>query len=86
MGEIVNLNIRGLKTENLRSEKVILVQKILSEHKTKILSLQETRINSVNEIPKQFTNFDHVYNIEICEAPNSDPGSDIIVFVKKQKK
>jgi len=86
MGEIVHLNIRGLKTESLRQNKILLIKKILDNHYTKILSLQETRLKTFSDIPKSLRDLSHIYNISFCEANDSDPGSGILVFVKKKQK
>jgi len=83
MGDIIQCNIRGVKTENLRDQKVQLVSHILSNNKTRVLSLQETRITNDNQIPKDWLNFKHLYHIVSSNATEIDPGSGIIVFVKK---
>ena len=83
MGDIVHLNIRGLKTESIRKNKILTIHNILGDHNTKILSLQETRLADFGELPTCLKNLKHIYNISICEAPSTDPGSGIVVFVKK---
>ena len=83
MGDIIQCNIRGVKTENLRDQKVQLVSHILSNNKTRVLSLQETRITNDNQIPKDWLNFKHLYHIVSSNATEIDPGSGIIIFVKK---
>ena len=83
MGDIIQCNIRGLKTEHLRGEKVDLIVKVLAEQNTKILNLQETRLNSLSHIPKELLYYNNIYKIAFCVASYQDQGSGILVFVKK---
>ena len=85
MGDIIQCNIRGLKTENLRGEKVDLILKILSDHNTKILNLQETRLTFSKHIQKELVHLRHIYNIAFCGASDQDQGSGILIFVKKSE-
>ena len=63
MGDIIQCNIRGLKTEHLRGEKVDLIVKVLAEQNTKILNLQETRLNSLSHIPKELLYYNYIIYI-----------------------
>ena len=83
MGDIIQSNIRGLKTENLRHGKIKTVIDLLSKHETRILNLQETRLKELNQIPMQFIQYNHIYNIVFCGATDQDQGSGILTFVKK---
>ena len=77
--------MRGIKNISRRGDKVSLAYKILEGHNTKILSLQETRIQSQSEIPKHFKNLEHIYKICLWQASPQDPGSGILVFVKNTR-
>ena len=83
MGDIINYNIRGLKTVEIRKNKVDFVCKILAEHNVKILNLQETRLSEEKQIPKDFLHLKHIFEIIFCGACEQDQGSGILIFVKK---
>lgn len=83
MGDIINYNVRGLKTVEIRQNKVDFLCKTLGEHNLKILSLQETRLSDKNQIPKDFLHLNHIFEIIFCGAPEQDPGSGILLFIKK---
>ena len=67
MGDIVHLNIRGLKTESIRKNKILTIHNILGDHNTKILSLQETRLTDFGELPTCLKNLKHIYWFEITD-------------------
>ena len=83
MGDIIQFNVRGLKTVGLREKKVDFISKILDEQNTICLSLQETRLTDYDQIPRKLTHYNHLYHIFFCGATNDDPGSGILIFVKK---
>ena len=83
MGDIINYNIRGLKTVDTRRGKVEVVTKLLSEHELKILNIQETRLTDETQIPQEFIHLNHIFEIIFCGANNLDQGSGILVFIKK---
>ena len=83
MGELIQMNIRGIKTESQRKEKVSLTLNFLDKHNLKFLNIQETRLQNKNEIPKDFTHLEHLYNIVFCGTDETDPGAGILFFVKK---
>ena len=57
MGDLNQCNVKGLKTVALRENKIELICKILTNAKTNILNLQETRLQNRNEIPKKMAKF-----------------------------
>ena len=83
MGDIINYNIRGLKTTQIRQNKVDLVCKLLAEHNLKILNLQETRLSEETQIPSEFIHLGHLYEMVFCGTCEQDQGSGILIFVKK---
>ena len=83
MGDIIQCNIKGLKTVALRENKTELICKILTNTKTYILNLQETRLQNRNEIPKKWLNFQHLFHILLCNATAEDPGSGLLIFIRK---
>ena len=83
MGEIIQFNVRGLKTADIRENKVNLISKILDEHDTKVLNLQETRLKELEQIPLKLLHYKHIYHILFCGASDEDQGSGILIFVKK---
>ena len=60
-----------------------LILKNLYEHNLKFLNIQETRLQNKNEIPKDFTHLEHLYNIVFCGTDETDPGAGILFFVEK---
>ena len=83
MGDIIQFNVRGLKTVDLRVKKVDFISKILDEQHTLFLSLQETRLTDYEQIPSKLIHYKHLYHIFFCGATNQDQGSGILIFVKK---
>ena len=83
MGDIIQYNIRGLKSVESRGKKVGRILKILAEHETKFVSLQETRLTDITQIPKEFVHLKHIYHIVFCGATELDLGGGILIFVKK---
>ena len=83
MGDIIQYNIRGLKTIESRQNKVNLILKLLAEPDAKFLSIQETHLNEKKQIPKEFIHLEHIFHIFFCGATENDPGSGILIFVKK---
>ena len=83
MGDLIQCNIKGLKTVALRENKIELICKILTNTKTNILNLQETRLKNKKEIPKKWLNFQHLFHILLCNATEEDPGSGILIFIRK---
>ena len=45
--------------------------------------MQETRLNEYKQIPSTLLDYKHLYHINFCGATNEDPGSGILIFVKK---
>ena len=83
MGDIIQYNVRGLKSIDTRQNKVNNIVNLLSSSDTKFVSLQETRLSERTQIPRQFLHWEHIYHIFLCGATESDPGSGILIFVKK---
>ena len=83
MGDIIQYNVRGLKSAESRQNKVNNITQLLAGTDTKFISLQETRLNDRTQIPKQFLHLEHIYHIFLCGATVNDPGSGILIFVKK---
>ena len=83
MGDIIQFNVRGLKTVELRKKKVDFISKILDEQNTIFLSLQETRLTEYDQIPTKIIHYEHLYHIIFCGATNDDPGSGILIFIKR---
>ena len=86
MGEFIQMNIRGIKTQSQRKEKVSLTLKILDEHNLKFLNIQETRLQNKNEIPKDFTHLEHLYNIVFVEQTKPTQVLAFYFLLRKQKK
>ena len=86
MADIFHCNVRGIKTLDLRKGKVSVIQKILDEKGTVFTNLQETHLAYESEIPKVWTHLKDIYYIVFCRAISTDPGSGIIVFVRKTEK
>ena len=61
MGDIIQYNVRGLKSIDLRQNKVNIILKLLTEPDKKCISLQETRLNDIKQIPIEFIHLKHVY-------------------------
>ena len=83
MGDILHCNVRGLKTPDIRKNKVAIIQKLLNENKPIFINLQETHLYDDPEIPNEWTHLKSLYNIVFCGANSTDPGSGIIVFIRK---
>ena len=60
--------------------------KFLDKHSLKIWNIQETRLQNKNEIPKDFTHLEHLYNIIFCGTDETDPGAGILFCVEKTEK
>ena len=63
-------------------EKVSLKLNFLDNH-NKYLKIQETRLQNKNEIPKDFTHLEHIYNIVFCGTDETNPGSGILFLDEK---
>ena len=86
MPEILHLNIKGVKDKtNINyKEKVETVQKMLyNVQNTMMLNLQETHLSCQEQIPKVWTQFNHVYHICSTFATNDDRFAGIIMFINK---
>ena len=51
MGDIIQYNVRGIKSTQLRQNKINLILKLLAEPDIKFISLQETHLNDKKQIP-----------------------------------
>ena len=83
MGDIIQCNIKGIKTKSVREKKINLILELLSHHETKFLNLQETHLNNQDQIPRELIDLKHIYHIISSEATMQDPWSGIIIFIKK---
>ena len=86
MGDILHCNVRGLRTPDLRRNKVDIIKKILDEKTSIFINLQETHLQDELEIPIEWTHLKSLYDIVFCGANANDPGSGIIVFIRKTEK
>ena len=52
MGDIIQYNVRGLKSIQLRQNKISLILNFLADPSIKFVSIQETHLDDRKQIPK----------------------------------
>ena len=85
-GELVHWNLRGIKSKanSNYSKKVSIITNLLNKPQSSmVINLQETHLNSCNELPKEWVNFSHVYRIISTFATDTDRFGGITCFINK---
>ena len=86
MEGVVSWNIRGLKNTRNKNytKKVNKIKTELEEvGQLKILCLQETHLQSENEIPQAWQEYKHLYHILSTNANEDDKYAGILLFINK---
>ena len=86
MTSITHWNLKGVKDKRNPNyqKKVDIVSHLLSNpSKNLIVSLQETHLESKNQIPSEWTNFSHLFSLVGNFAPNNDSFSGTMLFINK---
>ena len=86
MGDIVHLNVNGLKCKrgpNIKAKLDNISSILENVNSTWILNLQETHLHNESENPMFFELYNHLYNFVRTNASTTDPAAGIILCVKK---
>ena len=83
-GEYIHWNVRGINDKSRRSGKINKIISLLQKPKgTELINLQETHLQSNDDIPQKFFEYKHLYHIIPSFASPQDSGLGILIFVNK---
>ena len=86
MGDIVHLNVNGLKCKrgpNIKAKLDNISSILENVNSTWILNLQETHLHNESENPMFFELYNHLYHFVRTNASTTDPAAGIILCVTK---
>ena len=82
--EYIHWNVRGINDKLRRNAKVSkIISLIQRPQDTVLINLQETHLQSNDDIPPKFFEYKHLYHIIPSFATPVDSGSGILIFVNK---
>ena len=82
--EYIHWNVRGLNDKLRRKGKVSKIISLLQKPQdTIVVNIQETRLQSNEDIPPKFYEHKHLYHIISSFSNPADSGSGILIFVNK---
>ena len=83
-GEYIHWNVRGINDKSRRSGKINKIISLLQKPKgTELINLQETHLQTNEDIPQKFFEYKHLFHIIPSFASPQDSGSGILIFVNK---
>ena len=84
--EYIHWNVRGINDKLRRKGKVSKIISLLQKPQdTVLINLQETHLQSNEDIPPKFYEYKHLYHIIPSFASPGDSGSGILIFVNKRE-
>ena len=84
--EYIHWNVRGINDKLRRKGKVSkIISLIQKTQDTVLINLQETHLQSNEDIPPKFFEYKHLYHIIPSHATPTDIGSGILMFVNKRE-
>jgi hypothetical protein len=84
--EYIHWNVRGINDKLRRKGKVSkIISLIQKPQDTVLINLQETHLQSNEDIPPKFFEYKHLYHIIPSHATPTDIGSGILMFVNKRE-
>ena len=86
-GEYIHWNVRGINDKSRRSGKINKIISLLQKPKgTELINLQETHLQTNEDIPQKFFEYKHLFHIIPSFASPQDGGSGILILLIKQKR
>ena len=83
-GEYIHWNVRGINDKSRRSGKINKIVSLLQKPQvTALINLQETHLQTNEDIPQKFLEYKHLFHIIPSFASIQDSGSGILIFVNK---